>query len=176
MTFMGYTELVNKIADAEWGRAFETPEDAEKNVVEDLPRLTAYALVELLKRLNAVAKAVGPSPRKVTPGLTIPKDVKRYPEKQVGDRVFYGDLADGISACIIVAKDKDGVCLVATNNFNLDHPPTIRVADEDTFATLEEAVQDAAESDVAYYGRRRTYAEAALNAVKQGKDLAQFLD
>ena len=55
-----FRDTVNTIVDMGWGRDFESDEEAQKDLLNDLPKLTAHALIELLGRLNRLAAAVGP--------------------------------------------------------------------------------------------------------------------
>ena len=177
MAHMSFTDVVNSIANSTWGREFETPDDAAKEMVGDLPRLTAYALVELLKRLNAVASAVGREPTQEDRALRIPVNAKRFPHKNVGDRVFAGDLIDGFWECIVVAKNDEGVCLIVrADDFDLQNPPRVFVACDWMWSTMEEALQNAAEEDREYHEPRLKYAKAALVAVKNGVDLTSYRD
>lgn len=179
MSHVDFTDIVNNIAGSNWGKKFDSPDAAAKEMIGDIPRLTAFAMIELLKRFNAVANAVGKSDCSHRRKLQIPGNVKRYPDKSVGDRLFRGDIMDGISEYIIVAKGPDGVCLViAMNDFDLEYPTEVFVACDDTHGTLEGALR----SDIgdvygmSYYTRIADYYKTALDAVDSGEDLSRFTD
>ena len=172
---VAFIDAVNHIAKGAWGREFDSMEDAEQKLSSDSPRLAAYALVELLNRLNAVARAVGGKDKTNRRALVIPENAKQFPNKAVGDRLYRGDFEDGICEYIIVAKNSDGICLVVlANDFDLDYPPRVDVSCSWMHETLKEAVEDTAESDTQYHRPRLEFAEAAAKAAEEGGDLTAF--
>ena len=171
-----FTDAVNGIVRGHWGQGFDTEEDARKALIDKPEELAAYALIELLNRLNAVAKAVGGEIQVNRTELSIPNGARQFPDKEVGDFLYSGSLDEDVCEYIVVARNDDGVCLVIlADDFDLNHPQKVCIAYDWLYTTIEELLQSEAESDIVYHGARLEYAKAALAAVKNGEDLTPFL-
>lgn len=171
-----FSEIVNQMADSDWGRECENKKDAAKKLIEDKQSLNAFALLELIKRLNAIGRAAGQGERRKDPKITIGKDAKKFPHKAVGDRLFYGDLDCGIEEYVIIAKDSEHYCMIVMlNEFDLNYPPFPTIACNEHKESIVDAVRDAATGDVEYYGGKAAYAKAALEAATKGEDVSAFI-
>ena len=172
-----FTETVNSIAKAHWGRDFTGIEEASKGLLEDNSKLTAFALVELLRRLNAVARAIGESSSSVKEEIAIPSNAVPFPDKRVGDKLFHGDLEDGFTEYVIVSKNDNGICMIVSlDHFDLHHPSCAMIACNYHYQTIEDAIEEIAIIDQEYHGARLKRAEEALAAVKKKEDLSRFVD
>lgn len=172
-----FSELVSQIADSGWGKECENKDDAEKALIKDKQSLNAFALLELIKRLNAIGKAAGKADTKNDREITIGKDAKKFPHKEVGDRLFHGDLEDGIAEYVIIAKDSEHHCMIVMiNNFHLHYPPAAGIACGYHKESIVDAVKEAATSDLMYHGGRSANAKAALDAATKGEDVSAFID
>ncbi len=172
-----FTDVVNGITESGWGNKQETPDDAAKVMMDDIPKLSAYALVEILKRMNAIAAAAGATGRsKLERKLEITDESKPFPDKQIGDKVYRCDLDEGAWELVIVGKNKDGMCIVMHTDFDLDYPPNARIASKNMFASSEEAISDAAKRDLAWHEPKLQFAKDALAAIEAGDDLSRFVD
>lgn len=174
-----FKEIAAAIAKNNWGREFETLSEAETALASDPAKLAAYGIVELLSRLNSLASAVGDSrpdygsSRKIS----IPDNVKSFPNVPVGGVLFAGDLDEGIGRYVVLAKDENDYCLCAlSNDFNLKWPPSGFVADDSCYESLAECVAYAAENDIEYHGPKYEWAKAAKKASETGNDLEKFLE
>jgi hypothetical protein len=175
---VSFSEIVNKVADDEWGRDFETTEDAAKAIVGDKQLLNAWAVIELIKRFNAIGRAAGNGHDGLLRSrkITLDGDEKKFPNKSVGDRLYGGDLLDGIQEFVIIAKDSQDHCMIVLmNDFDLDWPPKVCIADECHKETLLDAVKQSLEENWPYYADRAAYTKEALEAVAKGEDLTRFL-
>ena len=171
-----FSEIVSQIADSGWGRECENKEDAAKKLIEDKQALNAFAILELIKRFNAIGKAAGKDDTKNDHKITIGKDAKKFPHKAVGDRLFYGDLDDGIGEYVIIAKDSEHHCMIVMlNNFGLDYPPAPKIACDYHKESIIDAVKEAAQADAKYHGGRAANARAALEAATKGEDVDAFI-
>ena len=175
---VSYSDIVTAIADEGWGREFESKEVAVKEIIQDKQMLNAFAMLELVKRFNAIGQACG-SKKVVTHDRAIRPDGSEptFPSKEVGDRFYSGDLDDGFREFIVIAKDDEHHCMVVPlNEFDLDYPPQARIASDWHQETKADAVRKAAECDVRYHGGRSENAKAALAAAISGEDVSQFMD
>lgn len=178
MTHVSFTDIVNRIAESAWGRDFKSSDDPSKELCNDLPRLTAFALVELLKRLNAIAAAAGESSnrRRENPPEKVPDYAKAFPDKEVGDSLFSGDLDDGFAEYLIVAKDESHLCLIVLcgNDVRMKYPPPVHFACNWHYTTLKEAMIECARSDLSYHQKKVDFAKNVLHAIETDGDLRQF--
>ena len=56
---VNYTDTISKIATHPWGQEYSSEKHAEKALLDDKQALGAYAAVELLRRLECLASALG---------------------------------------------------------------------------------------------------------------------
>lgn len=174
---VNYSDIVTAIADGSWGQDYESQREAEKEMLGDKQMLTAIAAIELIKRLNAIGKACG-SQRVNHKEWSIEPfgDEPSFPTKEVGDRLYSGDLEDGISEYIIIAKDENHRCMVVgLHDFDLKWPPEIHLATKCHKETMTDAVKHAAKIDIEYHGEKFELAKGALQAASNGQDLSRFL-
>lgn len=172
-----YSDIVTAIADGEWGREFDSKSDAEKEIIGDKQALNAFAMIELIRRFNAIGRACGSqSDGCENRSIQLHGREQAFPNKKVGDRLYSGDLEVGITEYVIIAKDENHRCMVVRlNDFNLKWPPVSFLAHEDHKETLADAVRCAAESDVSYHVWRSEHAKAALEAASSGGDVSRFV-
>jgi len=175
--YVSFSEIISQIADEGWGRKYESKEEAKKSLVANEQSLTAFATLELIKRLNAIGRAAGnDTDRSRNRELKIPKNAKRFPNKSIGERLFCGNLIEGFAEFVIIAKDSEHHCMVVLlNNFDLQWPPAAAIAQEDFFDSMIDAVKNAAEEDVDYYGKRAEFSKKALDAAIKGEDVSEFI-
>lgn len=171
------TDVVNAISDGDWGFDFQDKESAAKKMMGDDKKLTAFALVELLKRLNAIGQACGkesvPHRRKVY----VPEEPAVFPDKNVGDFLYGGDFECGLTRYVIIAKNQNHHCMmIRTDDYDIANPSGPQIADKhDEFATKEEALAKFARTDLEYHGKRATLAQQALDAIASGKPIDDFV-
>ena len=172
-----FSEIVSQIADSGWGWEYENKEDAAKKLLEDKQALNAFAILELIKRFNAIGRAAGSDDERNDRKITIRKNAKQFPHKAVGDRLFCGDLDDGICEYVIIAKDSEHHCMVVMlNDFSLNYPPAPQIACDYHKESIIDAVKEAATADVKYHGGKAANARAALEAATKGEDVSAFID
>lgn len=172
---INFTDIVNSIVENGWGEDFSHIDEAAINLMEDNSKLTAYALIELLNRLNSIAKAAGANTDTSTfHGMTISEDHGRYPNKSVGDSLYVGNLEYGIKRLLIVAKDEHHHCIVVRcGDFDLeDSQPYF--ARRGCYESLDEAVIHEATNGRRQHTALASYMEAALVAVGNGGDLSAY--
>lgn len=173
-----YSDIVSEIADGGWGSEFESTSDAAKEIIKNKQTLNAFAMIELIKRFNAIGQACGRQDVAHT-DKTIRSNgnEKPFPSKHIGDRLYAGDLDDGFTEYVVIAKDENHRCMVVPlNDFDLKYPPQIRIANDWYQETMADAVRQAAEHDVRYHGGRSENAKAALAAASSGEDVSRFVD
>jgi hypothetical protein len=176
MPHVPFTKVISEISKGKWGNEHASLDDAKKDMIGRPEKMTAYALVELLKRLDAICNSVGsPDTDTNDQELSIPDNAKKFPDKQSGDLLFSGDCDDGFCVSIIVAKDENDICMIVSKDeFNLKYPPPTRIACEWMFSTLEDAAKSAVESNIQYYEPRLKFTRKVEKALADGDDLGQL--
>ena len=172
-----YSDVINKIADGRMGREFDSMSDAVRAVSNDETMLSSFAIVELIKRLDAIGKACGGHKTYYQDrSIRITGREKPFPSKNIGDRLYIGDFDEGFCECIVIAKNEKHHCMVVlASGFDLEYPPQVVLADENYRVTMADAVHFAAEKDTRYHGSRHEIAKAALAAAIDGEDLSPFV-
>ena len=172
-----FSEIASKISQGGWGTEYKTEEQAAKAILQDKPALQAYATVELLNRLNKIARAAGPDEQDEShKKVYVPEDPRIWPDVKIGDKVYEGDDLENVVELLVIAKDDDNRCLmIATRDFDLRYPPRVRMASQQTFLTLAEAVRHAANTDLEYHLPKVDLAKRALEAVESNGDLSEYL-
>ena len=177
MPHFNFMDIVNSVASENWGSDLGTIEEASKRLIDQPETLGAFASIELLKRLNAVSKAVGRYEPPRDRSIKIRSDHQTWPTKVVGDKLYsYSADEEGLVEYIIIAKDARGYCLVvALGDFDLEYPPVVCLS-SDLFATIEEAMLNDADYDIKHYTPRAEYAAKLRAAVEGGKPLDEFMN
>ncbi len=173
-----YLELVNRIVENTWGRE-GNEEQLEKDLVSDMPRLTAFGIVELLKRMNAIAKAAGAGEdheNKTAISKYARDKAISLPDVKIGDVMYSGDIGDGVIRCVIISKCEDHRAMaVHLDDFDLENPPRAFLVDNHWHRTLSDAVLESANEDIEYHSSRLDAAKSARDKVNNGESLDEFL-
>lgn len=177
---VSYKDAVNKIVDSNWGEQYESIKEASRGLIESPDRLTAYALVELLNRLNSICEAIGGG-EKYPPQINdrnsqyIDDDSKKFPGKKVGEFV-YGMGDELPSRYLITAKDEQDYCMVIlANDFNLKWPSQISIAGKLLFDTPEESLQYHIDDELKYHLPKIKRVREIETALKEHKDISEFI-
>lgn len=170
MAHFNYTDIAAEISKSSWGAEFSSREEAARAMIKDPAKLSAFAALELLKRLGGGERVE----RDRT--LTKPSNAKAFPNKLVGDKLYHGDLEEGISESVIVAKDDEGYCLICDSYINEMYPPACHYACDFHSETLRDEIQRIAKNDVDYHEPRLAFAKAALLALDAGEDVSRFAE
>jgi len=173
---MDFTDIVSGIASKNWGRDFATSDEAEKALVGDKAALTAFASVELLRRLDVIASALGRKQRNNdSPRIYTPQDAVKLEGVSVGDRLYEYSTEEGLAEFIVVAKSPEELCLmVRADDFDLKYGPTTRLADKDTKRTAIEAMRHGALAHLDAYEQEVEFAKRLRDAIDGGLPLQEF--
>lgn len=164
-----------------FGRKFESLKDAQDSLAADKDSMAAYALVELLRRLGAVGRALrGRSLPDVLDYALHFENAKAFPEKQVGDRLFVCDFEDErVDQWVIVGKGEHDECEVVplsdTTVVDGERFSVSRIASSDFYGTIAEAVKAAAEADMQYHGPYYARAQKAMELTKSAVDAGELM-
>jgi hypothetical protein len=110
-----------------------------------------------------------------------PSNAKPFPEKKVGDFVYFGTVDEGVAECIIIAKDAEHRCLtIPVRNdlvdfsapYTIDRCPT--VACDHCFATPQEVLLASVANDIDYHGRHLDHSNKVRQAMENNEDWRQF--
>lgn len=178
MGHFNFLETVNGISDG-WGSNFASMNDAQRNLIDNPDKMAAFAALEMLKRFDAVARAMRPSTQPTVESRKIPfvEAGKPFPHVKVGEFLWTGDLWEGIYKCVVLAKNDQQLCMVCVvDDFDTECPPHIRIADSDYYETEEQAVRAGALDVIEYHGKRYERAKRAIEACDSGADLSEFED
>ncbi len=180
---IGYADVVARMVEEDWGQKFKSKEDAARHMIASPEKIGAFATVELLRRLNRVARAIGSCDRNRDEDvLEIPDDAAVFPAKKIGEFLYTCDgIEEGVRTHVIVCKDDAGHCLIVTiGDFDkfLKHSGwrSLSFAYSDAYATIEEAIQAQARHSEQYYEKRAAAAKAALQAIANGDCLDRFVE
>lgn len=137
-----YTKIVSRIAESTWGQDFKDKESAEKALLNDSQKLSAYASIELLRRLQAVCRAVGKEDNYSNSNrVHIDDSAARLPDVSIGQHLFEFSIDEGMTEFVVVAKGEDDTCLmVMLGDYDLEYGPSVRLADSDTKTSKKDAM------------------------------------
>lgn len=173
-----FLDIVNKIAESSWGSSAD-PDKVEKDLVDNPVKLQAFASLELLKRLNAIARYAGADEEDPEPQVWEPRNPKAFPDLSIGARLYEFCSYDmELRECVIIARDDGGRCLCATlNDFDLKYPQSLlRIADADFFPTPHEAVAHKVDASIVESKADIAKWTATKQAAAQGAEkLQEFL-
>lgn len=176
---INYLDVVNQMAAADWGMNSES-ELMQKDLIKNPGLLQAFASLELLKRLKAIAAAAGPVFQKKAESTVLSFGTpKLFPQISVGARLYEFSAFDmSLQEFLVVSRAEDGKCICAPcYDFDLTQNPKFRLADDDFYETTQEAVST--QIDAALEDNRETSAkwELARKAAEAGVEaLSEFLD
>ena len=172
---ISFSDILSQIADGGWGRDFKDSDEAAKNIMNDRQTLTAFAGVELLRRMNAIARAAGPSESKSHRPKISESDAVCLPDVSVGDHLYEYDEDSGILEFIVIAKDEKNRCMIVRmNDFDLQYGPTLRLADSDARKTKKEAIEDGARRFLKWNEKGVEFFRKALTVANDGGDMSEF--
>ena len=181
---MGYhysfVDIANKLASEDWGNSFGTREEAEKFLTERPDKLAAYASLALLQRLNRLAyKPTTPRPDPPQDAEK-PDNAKAFPNKQVGDVLYFGDIEDGVRKVIIVARDSEGFCrtVLSIRSKTLTYTAwtsEIEWGTTNCYETIEGWLRSEIEYEHKHLVPRVEFANRALEALDSGADITEFV-
>lgn len=106
--------------------------------------------------------------------MTRPFNAKPFFDKKVGDTLYSGDLDDGFGESIIIAKDKDGFCIVIQSQTMSEELRPLYACDWH-YSSMQEAIRQQAKSDIEYYSPKLEFASKALSAANDDDDLSDFV-
>ena len=176
MPHFNFLDVVNSMANPGWGKDFGSTEEAQRHLLESPEKLTAFALVELLSRLEALGRSTGPP--KEDRVAKIDEDTGRFPDVQVGAMLYRFWADEGLDAYVVVRKGPLGECFVVEVT-ETDLPPTHRVMGwwmSDTGSTTpEEAMRSEFEQELETCSQRVEFFRRALAAISDGDDLTPYL-
>lgn len=179
MPHFSFMDTVSRMANKDWGFNYSTPETAESELARSPDKLAAYALLELVSRFNQFVKGMRTNPCDSREKLEIPTNAKPFHEKSVGDFVWSGDLGDGFCRSAVLNRDENGILMIADCDYGeteQSYVPRVQIAYDGHYATLEEAIQVAAESDIEWYSKRLDRARSAIAAIQNKESLEPFMN
>jgi len=174
---ISFGDILSQIADSGWGKDFKNSDEAQRQIIADKPSLTAFAGVELLRRLNAIARAAGPSEGSPFRNrIDDDGEAVSLPDVSIGDRLYeYAPSSEGLYEFIVVAKDEQHRCIIVrTGDFDLKYGPTIRLADKDARTTKKEAIKDGMQQYLKWYEKEVEFCKQALKAADENADMSEF--
>lgn len=173
---ISYADVVSHIAASEWGQQYKNVEHAAKELVGDKEALGAFAIVELLRRLDCLASSLaGNKPEKKPDRIYIPDDANKFPTVNVGDRLYSYDMEEGLTEYLVVAKDDLHHCMIVlVGDFDLKYGPLTSIADS-CFETPEEAMLEEAKRFVKYWAGDVENAQKLLHAIETKQPLSEFM-
>lgn len=174
MEHYSFLETVSRLANSNWGQKFANTNDADKDLMRKPGELTAMACLELLHRFNEFIKAMGDRGECNRYAITKPTNAKAFPDVKVGDFLWSGDVIDGFSRFVVVAKDKDGYALIISCNWSDTYTPRPHYATEYDYTSLEETMLKDAKAGIKYAEDLSARAAKVIAAIEAGEDVTQF--
>lgn len=174
-----FLDSVSRIAGGDWGQSFDSEDEADKALIGNPEKLAAYTLLEMLARFSKVCGEFAVdnyAPSEYSESLRErPEYAEQCSNVEIGEKMYGGELLDGLTESIACGRDQDGYLLVVRVAEDNHWAPRVRYASSGLSTSLADAVKIAAENDIDYHGKRYQYARDALEAVASGGDLSRFL-
>lgn len=173
---ISYADVVSHIAASEWGQQYKNVDHAAKELIGDKEALGAFAIVELLRRLDCLASSLaGNKPQKKPDRIYMPDGADKLPNVNVGDRLYSYDLDDGLAEYLVVAKDDLHRCMIVlVGDFDLEYGPSTNIA-ASCFETPEEAMRAEAKRFVNDWAGDVENAQKLLHAIETKQPLSEFM-
>ena len=166
-----FKDTVSEIARGSWGREHSDAREAERELLDDVPRLTAFAILELLRRLEGFSGKHRPDPREKIGGV---ESALKFPDVKIGDFLYGGDLIDGVVRYIVISKDDD-YCVITPTYWEIGDRPYFMLAGREHKRTPKEALIEGLKEDDGYYTRRSEYLLAIKRSVEADEPLDKYL-
>ncbi len=168
-----YTRVVENLARRGWGQQFKSLDEAQKKLLSKPEELAGYAMLELLRRLDALSDSSGRN--EANSRLVRPSNAVPFPHLSVGDWLYSGDMECGICRHLIVGKDDDGYVVTVFADW-IPESDSVHVsyATESYFDSKDKAILASAKLEVEYSSPRVAFSKRAIAAVNDGKPLDEF--
>ena len=180
MLHRAYVETVRAVSKANWGREYETEEEAIQALSKGGYDVTSAAMLEIVRRINQVIDALAMDQNCNTQSNESqnerPGYATKWPEAKVGDVLYRVEEIEegGVCRRVVVSCLDDGYIRTATCDDATYYAYDIDWGSEDLFPTKAEALADRARKDVLYYEPRLDLMRRVLAAIDAGEDLEEF--
>ena len=182
MSHYPHHKTVRKIAENNWGKDYPSLDSAEKEMLGPKTTLADAALLEIVRRLNQVIKALA----RDADGDYQPRDLAKPPEHaviipglKVGDVLYECDEMEyGVCTSIVVSVEPTGHARIVYSSSRPNDSGQVCVhwVDKTYFTTAKDALRLAAENDLAWHEPRAAWARECLAALNAGEDIDKFID
>ena len=175
-----FQQAANSLARSRWGKDFKSLEEATEHIALHPEKITAYALVELLSRLDKFAASTKDED-KVDRSVEITGNEGHFPDTSIGDSLYSYDIDEGVDRCVVIAKGPRGECFVITV-YNSDQQTSVRRyqfgywAGSDWHSSPVEALRASIQSEREYHGSGLKRIEACATAIADSSDITRFID
>lgn len=183
-----FIDIVRRLARSNWGKAFSSPEEAEKYLIDRDLSVIMAATLDMIRKIDRVIGALVADredekreKREAQRQLDDkrPEEAKVFAESNIGDLLYCcWEIETGIERYVIVAKDADNyvriVCSADDCDYSDEYDSRVKWATELFFTSEAAALKYRAERYVEYHKPVLELAKKALSAVKHGDDLYQF--
>lgn len=163
-------KAVRALAGGEWGREAKSIEARTKELADNKSETSTACLLELVKRANQAINAWMEDSRHEHHKISAPeKDdyVDADNAFPIGTKIYRADFDDGLSVAIVIGRSEKGHLL--TTHADPAYTPSTFWERCKPHATIQEAVEEAAHSDIKYHKARFERAERLLALCKAGK-------
>lgn len=167
MKHFPFETTVRRIMHADWGKSHDNADDAERELVADPEKLTAFALMTLLKRLT-ITHTVYKNGLQIGPP---PESAKLFSDVSVGDLLYEFDCDEGLERYVVIQTDGAGHAFVIQTEGQIHFG---KWATDHLHSTVQGAMRHDAEYELGYGTRKVNNANKILDAINHGGDLSLF--